>query len=188
MAAGKTGPEEETVTLEEAKEQVRRVCVRLGLLHLAFASTLIEELGEEKGKQLILKAIKDYGIRIGEQVKANAAARGRDNDLANYKEDLPLYGMHDGAETVEVDGEKRRRAYGCVMGKVWNELGQGELGRLYCYVDPAKYMAFNPNFKLCHVKALPDGDECCELVVRPTTEQERHDFADKDGDWSYIDR
>ena len=74
------------------------------------------------------------------------------------------------------------------MGKLWNELGEGELGRLYCLVDPAKYMAYNPNFKLAHLRALPGGDEYCELVVRPTTEQERKDFADKDKDWSYIDR
>lgn len=178
----------ETVTLEEAKEQVRKVCLRLGLLHLSFAKTLVKELGEKKGRELILKSIKDYGIRIGKQVKNNVTARGLDNNPANYKEDLPLYGMHDGIEEVEVDGEKRMRAYGCVMGKLWNKLGEEELGRFYCYVDPAKYMAFNPNFKLIHTKTLPDGDEYCELVVRPTTEQEKKDFLDKDKDWSYIDR
>ncbi|MBI2979520.1 MAG: L-2-amino-thiazoline-4-carboxylic acid hydrolase [Chloroflexi bacterium] len=178
---------EKTVPLEEAKEQVRKVCARLGLLHIAFARTLVNELGEKKGKELILKAIKDYGVRIGEEARAAATARGLDNSPANFKSDLPLYGMHDGGEAVKVGGETRRRAYGCVMGKVWNELGEGELGRLYCYVDPAKYMAFNPDFKLAHVKALPDGDEYCELVVRPTTEQERKDFAEKDKDWSYLD-
>lgn len=178
----------ETVALEEAKEQVRRVCTRLGLLHLSFAKTLVEELGEKKGKELILQAIKDYGTRIGEEVKANVTTQGLDNDPANYKEDLPLYGMHDRMEVIEVAGEKRMRAYACVMGKVWNELGEGELGRLYCYVDPAKYMAFNPNFKWIHTKALPDGDEYCEFALRPTTEQERKDFADKNKDWSYIDK
>ena len=179
---------EKTVTLEEAKEQVRKVCVRLALLHISFAKTLVNELGEKKGEELILKAIKDYGIRIGEEVKAEATAKGLDNSPANFKSDLPLYGMHDSLEMVRVGGEKRRRAYGCVMGQVWNKLGEDELGRLYCYVDPAKYMAFNPNFKLSHVKALPDGDDYCELVVRPTTEQERKDFDDKDKDWSYIDK
>ncbi len=178
----------ETVALEEAKEQVRKVCVRLGLLHLSFAKTLVDELGEEKGKQLILKAIKDYGVRIGEEAKSNAASQGLDNNIANFIGDLPSYGMHDRSERVEVDGETRRRVYGCVMAEVWNESGEGELGRLYCYVDPAKYMAFNPKFKLIHTKALPDGDEYCELVVRPTIEQERKDFVDKDEDWSYIDR
>ena len=62
-------------------------------------------------------------------------------------------------EVIEVAGEKRIRAYGCVMGKVWDKLGEGELGRLYCYVDLAKYMAFNPNFKLIHTKVLPGGEK-----------------------------
>ena len=57
---------QETVALEEARGQVSKVCRRLGLLHLSFAKTLVEELGEKKGKQLVLKAIKDYGTRIGE--------------------------------------------------------------------------------------------------------------------------
>jgi len=34
---------------------------RTALLHYAFTQTLIEELGEEKGKALALKAIKRYG-------------------------------------------------------------------------------------------------------------------------------
>lgn len=188
MATKKAMPGKEVVALEEAKEQVRKVCVRLGLLHLSFAGTLINELGERRGKELVLKAIKDYATRIDEGVKAKVAAQGLDNSPANYKGDLPLYGMHDRTEPVEVEGEQRKRAYGCVMGKLWNELGEGKLGRLYCYVDPAKYMAFNPDFKLIHTKTLPDGDEFCELAVRPTTKQEREDFADKDKDWSYIDR
>ena len=179
---------EKTVSLEEAKEQVRKVCIRLTLLHLSYAATLVEELGEEKGRQLIMRAIKDYGRRIGEQVKASVTAQGLQNEPVNYKEDLPLYGMYDGTELVEVNGEKRIRVYGCVMGKLWNKLGKGKLGRLYCYVDPAKYMAFNPNFKLIHTKAVTEGDEYCELVVRPTTEQDREDFTAKDTDLLRIDR
>ena len=178
---------EETVTLEEAKEQVRRICVRLGLLHLSFTRTLIDELGKKKGKELVLKAIKNYGTRVGEEVKARTAARGLDNSPANYVEDLPLYGMNDGMESIEIDGEKRKRVHGCVMADMWHRLGEDELGRLYCYVDLVKYLAFNPDYKQLHLKAVPDGDEYCEFVVRPTTEQERKDFADKNKDWSYID-
>ncbi len=59
--------EAKTVPLEEAREQVRKVCARLGLLHIAFARTLVDELGEKKGKELILKAIKDYGTKVGEE-------------------------------------------------------------------------------------------------------------------------
>lgn len=178
----------ETVDRDDALEQVRRVCVRLALLHLSFARTLVNEFGEERGRDLVLKAIKDYGIRIGSKAKAEAAVQGLECTPANFMEDLPRYGMHEGrGEVAEVEGETRRRTYGCVMGGVWNELGEGELGRLYCYVDPAKYMAFNPDFKLAHTRAIPDGDGYCEFALRATTEQERKDFADQDKDWSYID-
>jgi hypothetical protein len=180
---------EEMVTLAEAKRQIEVTCERLALLHLAFARTIVDELGEEQGKRLVLKAIKDYGKRVGGQARQKVIAQGLSPLPENYGKaaDLPEYGMHEGREQVEIDGERRSRAYGCVMGKVWIEQGEAELGRLYCYVDAAKYMAFNPDFKLIHTKALPDGDDYCELCVRPTSAQEKLDFADDDADWSYID-
>ena len=72
--------------------------------------------------------------------------------------------------------------------KLWKEYGEEELGRLYCYVDPAKYMSYNPNYKLIHIKAVPDGHQYCELAVKLTTEEEKKDFLSKDKDWLYIDK
>ncbi len=183
---------EETISLDEAKGAVEITCQRLALLHIAFARAIVNELGEAEGKKLILKAIKAYGTTIGEKVKADVKDMGLENVPANYgvgkSRDLPAFGMHSGRERVTVKGETRTRAYGCVMGKLWNQMGEGELGRLYCYVDPAKYMAFNPNFKLMHTECLPGSNgDLCEMVVRPTTAQERADFADEEADWSYID-
>ena len=48
-------------------------------------------------------------------------------------------------------------------------------------------MAFNPDYKLVHLKALPDGDEHCEFAIGLTTEQEKKDFFDENKDWRYID-
>ena len=190
MASEKTV--KETIPLEEAKQAVELTARRLGLLHLSFARTLVDELGEEKGKELIMKAIKDYGKRIGKKVKESVIDQGLEPTPKNYgtgkSGDLPEFGMHENKETVEVDGEKRPRSYGCAMAKVWAEYDEDKLGRLYCYVDPAKYMAFNSEFKLIHIKALPDGDEYCEFAIRPTTEQDKKDFAAKDADWSRIDK
>jgi hypothetical protein len=191
MAAESVIPAKEKISIEEAKRQVEVTAQRIGLLHLSFAKTLVEELGEERGKQLILKAIKDYGKRCGERVRKGVIAQGLDLIPENYgageARDLPKFGMHERIEMIEMEGEKRVRAYGCVMAKIWREYGEDRLGRLYCYVDPAKYMAFNPKFKLIHLKALPDGDDYCELIVRPTSEKEREDFSAEDKDWAYID-
>ncbi len=166
---------ENVVTLKEAEKQVEIAGRRIALLHLAYARTLVKEFGEERGRRLILKAIKDYGIRIGEKMK-----RG--------EQDLPKYGLHEQIGWVEVEGEKRARVYGCVLAKEWREWEEDSLGRLYCYVDLAKTMTIDPSQKLVHVKAVPDGDDYCELVVRPTTGKERKDFADRNADWEYIDK
>jgi hypothetical protein len=49
-------------------------------------------------------------------------------------------------------------------------------------------MAFNPNYKMVHIKALPDGDDYCEFAIKLTDEQEKTDFLRHDKDWRYIDR
>jgi hypothetical protein len=178
---------EQKVSLEEAKEQVKKVCRRLALLHLSYAKTIINELGEEKGKKLVLKAIKDYGIRIGGNVREAVKVEGKENNPENYKEDLPLYGMHEKTEKLNKNRKEIIRSYGCVMGELWRYLGEEQIGRLYCYVDPAKYMAYNPKFALVHKKSIPDGHEYCEFEIRMTTAQEQEDFLDNKKDWSYID-
>lgn len=178
---------EKMVSLEEAKEQVEKVCKRLALLHLAYAKTIINELGDIEGKKLVLKAIKEYGKRIGVNVREKVAQQGKKNLPENYVEDLPFYGMHEKVEEVKIKEQEIKRAYGCVMGKFWQELGEDKIGRLYCYVDPAKYMAYNDCFALIHKKSIPDGDPYCEFTIKKTTNKEKEDFLDDQKDWSYID-
>ncbi len=40
------------------------------------------------------------------------------------------------------------------------------MGRIYCYMDQAKYTAYNPELKCVHVKNILDVDPYCELAVR----------------------
>ena len=49
-------------------------------------------------------------------------------------------------------------------------------------------MSVDPMEKIGHIKAIPDGDEYCELAFRTTTEKERKDFANKEANWEHIDR
>lgn len=186
---------EATVSRKDAEEQVRKVCIRLGLLHLAYARTLVDELGPDKGKELILKAIKDYGIRIGERGRAKVLAAGGDPSTDPFPSDLPSYGLQSaipGEKLEPGEGElKRSRGHGCVMSEVWREYGESELGRLYCYVDPIKSLAYNPSTVHYHsqLSELPGSDWVCEHVTRPSTEQEREAFknSDKTDEWQSIE-
>jgi hypothetical protein len=67
---------------------------------------------------------------------------------------------------VEVDGEKRSRVFACPLARVWREMGAPEEGRVYCYVDQAKYEAYNRELRCVHTKNVLDGDPYCELAVR----------------------
>lgn len=176
------------VSREDAKEQVRKVCARLALLHISFAKVLVDELGEEKGTAMVTKAIKKYGTYIGENARKKTENHGLNNAPENYASDLPAYGMHDSVERFTIGNEKRLRAHGCVMGRLWRELGEDKLGRLYCYIDPAKYMAYNSDYKLVHLKALPDGDDYCEFTVKRTTDKDKEDYTLENTDWKSIDK
>jgi hypothetical protein len=183
--ASKTG---DFVPFSDAKEQVRKACERIALLHYAYASTLTKELGEERGTQMAMNAIKLYGTLVGQGVRKEVEGQGLPASAENYGGDLPSYGMSERTESVKTSEGVVKRVYGCAMAGVWRELGAEALGRIYCYVDPCKFMAYNPDYKLVHLKAVPDGDEYCEMVVVPTNEHDRAEFAKKDADLRLLDR
>jgi len=181
------------IPLDEAKRAIESVSRRVALLHLSYAKTIIEELGEERGLELIAKAIKDYGVRIGEKTREEVLRLGLEPTPENFNAGesyrVPAFGMHDKIEIVKVNDEERVRIHGCILAKVWQEYGEERIGRLYCYMDVAKYMGYNPNYKQIHTKTIPDGHPYCELTIKPTTEEERRIFQTGKGkDWLIIDK
>ena len=180
---------EKRVPLEEAMEQVRITGRRIALMHLAFSRILVEELGEEKGKQAIIRAMMEYGRMVGEANKAG-------------QQDLPFYGFHDKytygdkefldtREKANIAGKdfdfSRYRVHGCVLANTFLERDEKELGCLYCYVDSAKSMAADPGKKLMHTACEVVGDRFCAFDLVPTTEKERKEFQDRNVDWKEVD-
>ncbi len=174
------------VPLDEAMEQVRTVGARLAMMHLAYARLLVEEHGPEKGRDLIIKAIMEYGKMVGLRNKSG-------------RQDLPVYGFHDkyvyrGNAYVDTRDQPREdfdfsayKAFGCVLAKTFLELGEPELGALYCYVDPAKSMAVDPSAKLVHTACEVCGDGYCAFASVPTTEEERELFKRNSTQWKKVD-
>jgi hypothetical protein len=157
---------ENAVPLSEARGQVTLAITRTALLHLAFSKTLVEELGEERGKELILKSIMEYGRQVGERWKRGSP-------------DLPKYGVY--------GRQSEGKVYDCVFARTFREYGELDLGCLYCYVDAAKFMARDPAEKLIHGCCAACGDDYCTFVTAATTEGERRDFANKDQGWKSVD-
>jgi len=129
------------VPIDEAGHEVALASRRVALLHIAYARMLVDEFGPERGREMIVEAIRAYGQRIGDEVRAAVEAQGLDPTPENYgagsSRQLPAFGMCASVKHADVDGERRLRVHGCVMGEAWREIGEADLGRLYCLVDAA---------------------------------------------------
>jgi len=162
--------EKQMITTEECAFEVKLMARRAALLHYYFSEAIIEELGEEKGKGLIKKAIWAYGEHCGNAVREGVEAMGLPPTDENFGKvrDLPAYGWEIGMAEIP-DGEPRMVVTFCPLADTFKELGSRgmELGRLYCFVDQAKYEAYNPNVDFIHTKNVLDRDDCCEFLIEP---------------------
>ena len=162
--------EKQLITPEECAFEVKLMARRAALLHYYFAETIIKEMGEEKGKALVKKAVWAYGEHCGKAVRKGVEAMGLPPTDENFGKvrDLPAYGWETGMVDIP-GGEPRMVASFCPLAATFKELGPRgmELGRLYCYVDQAKYEAYNPEVKFIHTKNVLDGDACCEFLIEP---------------------
>ena len=162
----------EVVSLKEAINEVEVAITRLALLHLSFSKVLIEELGEARGTELVIKSIMEYGLRIADNVSKGG-------------EDLPKWGVHSGKSYQDEQG--RFIVKGCNLAKAFKQSNELSLGRLYCYIDAAKSMSLDPSEKLIHTTCEACGDDQCTFEVAPTTEEERKHFFKRDKNWKFID-
>jgi nitroreductase len=171
----------------EALENIQRALRRGALIYHYFCEMLVEELGEERGKELIRKAVDAYGERIGREAQKKAQDKGLPLTPENFESDLP-----DDAWTTEnviVEGEERVRVHHCPLAAEWKAWGNPDIARLYCYVDQAKMKGFNPEYDYIHIKNLLEGDPYCELTIRKKKEIQDQDSNELDaGDtvsWIY---
>jgi hypothetical protein len=159
----------EEVSADEARKAVRAMAQRVALLHMCYARTLVDELGDEAGEEIIKQAIWAYGTLVGERTRSKVEALGLQATTENFRQGSDLSPLGFDSRQVVIDGESRSQSYGCAMAEIWQEYGEEALGDLYCLVDAAKMQAYNSDWTFVHTKKVLRGDECCELAVRPSS-------------------
>ena len=152
------------VSLAEAENEVKTVTQRLALLHLAFSKSIVDTLGWEQGKQLVLDGIKLYGEYVAERTKQGYQG-------------LPKYGFWE-----RRDGKPPL----CELGKIMLEMDEPKLGAMYCLIDPAKTMAADLSSKMFHKRCMILGHDECQFDTTSTSEKDRANFK-KGKDWTHVD-
>jgi hypothetical protein len=161
---------DESITRQECTAQVKLMARRAALLHYFFSKTLVEALGEEEGMRLVQQTTLAYGEYCGRAILEGVKALGLPNTQQNFDKipDLPHYGWDMDVHTLP-GGEQRPIVRSCPLAEVFMQFGEEgmRLGRLYCYVDQGKQLAYNPAFDFIHTKNVLDGDPYCEFLIQP---------------------
>jgi hypothetical protein len=149
--------------IRSSEDPVIRMAKLLALLHYSMAKEIMAALGEDRGQQVILAAIKRFAQARVQSMKQEARERGLDpNSFATYQQvrDMPGNGW-------ECDSANPMKVTFCPMDSVWAEYGEEgrKLGYLYCSIDQVLYDGFNADLERPSCRAL--GDDCCDFRPKP---------------------
>ncbi len=154
------------INKEVAEKDVISIARRLASLYFHFTQVLSEDLGEEKAKEITKKVIKNYGEESGREARKKVEEMGLSLEKENFSRgsDLPSVGWETEPKEYS-DGKCNVKITYCPFAEFWIEKGAEKFGRIYCFVDQAKYSGFNPELHCTHVKNVLDGDPYCEIAL-----------------------
>lgn len=155
----------EMIPKEQAVQDVRIVSERLAMLYYYFVNNLIEELGEVRAENIVKKVIYEYGLQCGINVREKVLGLNKEITIENYAlgQDLPSVGWE--KEKIDKENPEAREITYCPFAETWKKLDFEKWGRLYCYVDQAKYEGYDSSMKCFHDKNTLDGDDSCIIRV-----------------------
>lgn len=149
----------ESISKQECINNVRQACFHFANLYYHFAKVFTDELGKEKSKQLIVKAVKNFAVERGLNLRKRAAELGLDPIPDNFWKvtDIPVIAW------------ESPKGFYCSYGDVWRRRGDigCEMGLLYCEVnDCTIFKTFNPEWKqIRFTKHLLWGDDHCDRIT-----------------------
>ncbi|MFH0848528.1 MAG: L-2-amino-thiazoline-4-carboxylic acid hydrolase [archaeon] len=141
---------------------VRQEAYHFGNIHYYFSRVLVDELGPQKGKQLLRKAVYNFAVERGRELRKKAEQLGLAPTQENWRKitDIPF---------IAWVGEGK---YKCPYGWAWLEKAKAdpqalEFGFLYCIVnDPTVANTFNPSTEqLTFTRHVLWGDDFCDRIT-----------------------
>ena len=129
---------------------------------------IVDSLGEEKGKELVRRAVHKFGQHRGEKIRERVEKEGLPPDLTSLVRfyDFPASNL------VETDVAYDPKSYDevtkyCTFAKVWKELGAEDLGRIYCEQDFTLATGFNKDVKCSRACNIMDpGGNMCRFLMK----------------------
>lgn len=163
--------EKEIPVMKEGIPAVAKMADLWGKLYYAFAKGIIDQLGNEKGKELIISCIKKYakmrGEAVAEYVKENNLSHNVENFVKYY--DSPWSEIQKACLSTFPD-QSLNASEGttfCPYYEIWRRQPDGkEIGLIYCEeFHKAMWKAYHPDLKVDQDKIMTRGDDMCTFAT-----------------------
>ena len=131
---------------------------------------ILEELGEEKGTDLIIKQVKEMGKASGLNRRRILESKGLDNSLENYSasektfSNMVSFAWESKVKKRTPDEVIRDFSY-CPIAEGFKNFGDEgvKIGELFCmYIDDAVVQTYNPDY-MCERESSLNLDGVCRL-------------------------
>lgn len=164
----------QTIEYEKAVTEVRKACRQFAMLYFNFSKTLVEELGQEKAKEVVQKALFSLSLDRTDQLREKAREQGLDFTQENFRKltDLPFIAWN-----------KALGRNHCPYAETWVGYYNKypwfkELAPLYCdVIDTTNIENFSRTLSHKITKNVLNGDETCERIYFPSGDVEKGEFT-----------
>ena len=132
-------------------------------LFCSVAKPIMERLGPEEGKALMVEAIKDFGLQRGRRIAERVQSLGLPLTFKNWL----IYGDIDSGKNFQAepsveDGDLFVRVHNCTFYNAAEAWQLGDMAHLYCHnVDYAILEGYNPQIKLILEERQATGKDYC---------------------------
>lgn len=162
----------ELIPKAKAVNEIRQACFHFADLYFHFSKVLIEELGEERGRILIEKAIRNRAVERGMKLRSEATARQLPATMENWAKvtDIPFSGW-----------DKSLGHRDCPYAAAWLDRFEyepwfPEIAQLYCSInDPQVTESFTGTLSQRITKNVLNGDEICDREYFPLPDRGEQD-------------
>jgi len=161
---------EKTIPLKKAREAVDQSVLITGRLFYSVAQELVETLGEEKGIELLRRAMHRFGAMRGKAIRERTDALGLPPTVATLKQyyDSPLSVSQDADVIRSEENYLEKKARTCGTGRALKALGPDAVrfGPYWCEQDRWLREAFNDRFEYTQLTNMLLGDDCCHSILK----------------------
>lgn len=150
----------------EVTDAVQRMADFTALLYYHLTKAMMEDFGDS-AKETINKAIKEFGLERGRNIAEKVKAAGEELTIDNLDKyyDMPIAAGWGPEPKYDESGRKHSCTKSCTFADLWLSKNWDEIGKIYCEVDPAIRLGYNPDIIYTPTKNILDGDSCCESIT-----------------------